>query len=49
MQQYDDKLFQEILTRARRNLLNNDNIIILNSKVVIMILILNLDKHIVII
>ncbi len=33
-----------MLTRARKGLLNNDNIAILNSKIVVMIPILNPDE-----
>ncbi len=49
MQQYDNKLFQAILTRARRSLLNNDNVAILNSQVAVTIPILNPDEQVVII
>lgn len=33
MGQYSNKLFQEMLIKARTNLLNNSNITVLNSKV----------------
>ncbi len=49
MQQHDDKLFQAMLTRARRDLLNNNNVAILNNKIALMIPILNLDKQVVIV
>ena len=38
-----------MLTRARKDLFNNNNIAILNSKVGVTILILNPDKQIVIV
>lgn len=41
MRQYDNKLFQAIVTKARKSLLNNDNIAILNGKVAVTIPILN--------
>ncbi len=44
MRQYDNKLFQAILTRARRDLLNNDDVVILNNKVAVTIPILNPDE-----
>ncbi len=49
IQQYDNKLFQAMFTRARKDLLNNDNIIILNSKVALTIPILNPDEPVVIV
>ena len=49
MEEYDAKLFQAKLTRARIGLLNNDNIAILNSKVAVRIFILNLDKQVIIV
>ncbi len=44
MRQYDNQLFQAMLTRRRRGLFNNDNIAILKSKVAVMIPILNPDE-----
>ncbi len=49
MRQHDDKLFQAMLTRVRRSLLNNDNVAILNSKVAVTIPILNPDEQVVIV
>ncbi len=49
MQQHNNKPFQAMLTRARRSLFNNDDIVILNSKIAVMISILNPDKQVVII
>ncbi len=49
MRQHDDKSFQAMLTRARRGLLNNDDIVILNSKVAVTIPILNLGEQVVIV
>ncbi len=49
MRQHNDKSFQAILTRARRGLLNNDDIAILNSKVAVTIPILNPDEQVVIV
>ncbi len=49
MRQHDDKPFQAMLTKARTDLLNNDNITILNSKVVVTIPILNPDEQVVIV
>ncbi len=49
MRQHDNKLFLAMLTRARRGLLNNDNVAILNNKVVVTIPILNPDEQMVII
>ncbi len=47
MRQYNATPFQEMLTRARKGLLNVDNITILNSKVAVTIPILNPNKHVV--
>lgn len=44
MQQYDNKPFQTMFTRPRKNLCNNDNIAILNSKIAVTIPILYPDK-----
>ncbi len=49
MRQYDNKPFQAMLIRARRGLLNKDNVAILNSKVEVMIPILNPDEQVVIV
>ncbi len=49
MRQYDNKLLQAMLTRVRRGLLNNDNIVILNNKVAVTIPILNLDEQVIIV
>ncbi len=49
MRQHDNKPFQAMLTRARRGLLNNDDVAILNSKVAVTILILNPDEQVVIV
>lgn len=48
IRQYDEKSFQIILTRARKNLLNNNDITIPNNKVLVIISISNPDKQIVI-
>ncbi len=47
MQQHNDTSFQEMLTRARKGLFNVDNITILNSKVVVIISILNPNEYVV--
>ena len=44
MQQHENKLFKAMLTRARKSLFNNNNIIVLNNKVIARISILNLNK-----
>ena len=44
MRQHDNKLFQAILTRARKSLLNNNKDAILNSKVAVTIPILNSNE-----
>lgn len=49
MWQYDNKLFQAIFIRTRRSLFNNYNVVILNGKVIVTILILNLDEQVVIV
>ena len=49
MQQYDNKPFQTMLPKARKSLLNNNNIAIQNSKIVVTIPILNPDEQVVIV
>ncbi len=49
MRQHDDKPFQAMLRRARRGLLDNNDVAILYSKVVVMIPILNPDEQVVIV
>lgn len=44
MRQHDDKSFQAMLTKARKDLLNNNDVVILNNKVAITISILNPEK-----
>ncbi len=45
MQYLNNKLFQAMMTKARKDLFNIDNVTIVNSKIVVTILILNLDKQ----
>ncbi len=47
MRQHNDTPIQEMLTRARKSLLNVDDITILNSKIVVTIPILNPNEHVV--
>ncbi len=47
MRQHNDTPFQEMLTRARKCLLNVNDVTILNSKVAVTILILNPNEHVV--
>lgn len=47
MQQNNNILLQDIVIRARQSLLNIDNVTILNSKVAVIIPILNSNKYIV--
>ncbi len=49
MRQYDNKPFQVMLTRERKSLLNNDNVAILNSKIVVTISVPNPDEQVVIV
>ncbi len=49
MRQHDNKPFQAILTIARKGLLNNNDVVILNSKVAVTIPILNPDEQVVIV
>lgn len=49
MRQYDDKSFQVILRRVRKDLLNDDNIAIQKSKVIVIILTMNPDNQMVMI
>lgn len=49
MQKHNNKSFQVMLIRVKKNLFNIDNIIILNSKFALILYIYNLNKNIVIV
>lgn len=49
IQQYDDQFFQEMLIKIRIGLFNNINIVIFNSKVIIIIPIQNILENIIIV
>ena len=49
MRQLNDKTFHNLLTRARKRLLNNSNIDTLNSRIAYSILTNNVDKNVVIV
>lgn len=49
MQQHNNKPFQAMLKRARKGLLNNDNVAILKNKVAATIFIYNADEQVVIV
>lgn len=49
MRQQNDKAFHNLLTRARKRLLNNDNVDIINNRIVSSIAINDVDKNVVIV
>lgn len=49
MQKHNNKSFQVMLIRVKKNLFNIDNIIILNSKFALILYIYNLNKNIIIV